>query len=185
MKLRRSTIRVADLEVELTRKRMKSITIRVYPPDGVVRVSAPRGVPDRDVHAAILARLAWIRHHQARLRALPPRLPAPPLTEEDRARLVALARPLMERWARVIGVVPRELRTRRMRTRWGSCNIEARRIWLNLELARHSEELVEYVLVHELVHLLERYHNARFYGLMDRFLPDWRDRRAELNRMAP
>ena len=67
-----------------------------------------------------------------------------------------------------------------MKTRWGSCNIGARRIWLNLELAKVTPGCLEYVLVHEMVHLLERYHNKRFHRLMDRFLPDWPDRKAQL-----
>jgi hypothetical protein len=70
-----------------------------------------------------------------------------------------------------------------MRTRWGSCNIRARRIWLSLELARKPVECLEYVLVHELVHLLERRHNQRFIAYMDQFLPTWRLARAELNRL--
>lgn len=67
-----------------------------------------------------------------------------------------------------------------MRTRWGSCNVNARRISLNLELARMPERCLEYVVVHELVHLLERRHNDRFWMLMDRFMPEWRLHRAEL-----
>jgi hypothetical protein len=67
-----------------------------------------------------------------------------------------------------------------MRSRWGTCNIRARRIWLNLELAKYPPECLEYVVVHEMVHLLERSHNARFKSLMDRFLPDWRARKRTL-----
>ena len=70
-----------------------------------------------------------------------------------------------------------------MRTRWGSCNIEARLIWLNLELAKKPPQYLEYILVHEMVHLLERHHNGRFRRLMDRFLPNWRLLREELNRL--
>lgn len=69
-----------------------------------------------------------------------------------------------------------------MKTRWGSCNIEARRVWLNLELAKKAPVCLEYVLVHEMVHLLERHHTERFRELMDRFMPDWRLRRDELNK---
>lgn len=61
-----------------------------------------------------------------------------------------------------------------MKTRWGSCNITQRRIWLNLELAKKPAECLEHVFVHEMVHLLERYHNDRFKKFMDQFLPDWR-----------
>lgn len=71
-----------------------------------------------------------------------------------------------------------------MKTRWGSCNTQAKRIWLSVELAKKSPKCLEYVLVHELVHLFERNHNARFKAYMDAFLPDWRDRRALLNQMS-
>ena len=69
-----------------------------------------------------------------------------------------------------------------MKTRWGSCNIQDRRVWLNLELAKKSPHCLEYVLVHEMVHLLERYHNDRFKRFMDQFMPQWRMYRDELNR---
>jgi predicted metal-dependent hydrolase len=68
-----------------------------------------------------------------------------------------------------------------MRTKWGSCNPVTARIWLNVELAKKHPNCLEYVLVHELVHLIERKHNDRFKELMDRFLPLWRSRRDELN----
>ncbi|RMH33086.1 MAG: M48 family peptidase [Nitrospirae bacterium] len=90
--------------------------------------------------------------------------------------------PLLEKWQPVIGVNVNEVRIRKMKTLWGSCNIEARRIWLNLELMKKSPRCLEYILVHEMVHLLERCHNERFHALMDRFLPDWPLRRDELNR---
>jgi len=64
-----------------------------------------------------------------------------------------------------------------MKTRWGSCNIQAKRIWLNLELAKKPPECLEYVLVHELVHLLERRHNERFMTFMSRFMPSWQSGR--------
>lgn len=96
---------------------------------------------------------------------------------EAKARLPAL----IARWEPIMGVQVKESRVRRMKTLWGSCNPPARRIWLNLDLIRYPDTCFEYVLVHEMVHLLERGHNARFYGFMDRFLPDWRARRARLN----
>jgi predicted metal-dependent hydrolase len=68
-----------------------------------------------------------------------------------------------------------------MKTKWGSCSIAARRIWLNLELAKKPVECLEYVVVHELVHLRERHHNERFIALMDKHLPQWRLHRDVLN----
>lgn len=82
-----------------------------------------------------------------------------------------------------IGVATTDWRIKRMKTRWGSCNIQAKRIWLNLELAKKASECLEYVLVHELVHLLEHHHNQRFKCYMDTFLPDWRERCDLLNRL--
>ena len=70
----------------------------------------------------------------------------------------------------------------RMKTKWGSCNAEAGRIWLNLELAKKPKRCLEYVLVHEMVHLYERLHNQRFKNYMDKFLPDWRECKVMLNK---
>lgn len=88
---------------------------------------------------------------------------------------------LVQYWEGVVGVQVAEWRIKRMKTRWGSCNSEARRIWLNLELAKKPLRCLEYILVHEIVHILERNHTERFQTLMDRALPDWRLRRDELN----
>jgi predicted metal-dependent hydrolase len=84
-------------------------------------------------------------------------------------------------WHPRVGVDVREWRIKRMKTKWGSCNAAAHRIWLNLELAKKPPECLEYILVHELVHLLERTHNERFRSHMDRLMPDWRERRDLLN----
>ena len=81
---------------------------------------------------------------------------------------------LLERWQPIIGHEVSSWGIKRMKTKWGSCNIEQRRIWLNLELAKKPVECLEYVLVHELVHLLERHHNEHFKLFMDKFLPNWR-----------
>lgn len=89
---------------------------------------------------------------------------------------------LINQWQAVIGVEIADWRIKQMKTKWGSCNIEAKRIWLNLELAKKPISCLEYVVVHELIHLLERHHNARFIHLMDTFLPNWRLTRDELNR---
>jgi len=71
-----------------------------------------------------------------------------------------------------------------MKTKWGTCNIEAKRIWLNLELAKKSNQCLEYIVVHEMVHLLERQHNDHFIELMNKFMPQWRLHREELNSSA-
>ena len=89
---------------------------------------------------------------------------------------------LVDKWEEKIGVRANEIRIRKMKTRWGTCNSRARRIWLNLELMKKPTSCLEYIIVHELVHLIERKHNNRFHGLMDKYMPQWRTYRDELNR---
>ena len=91
---------------------------------------------------------------------------------------------LIAQWEPEIGVTVAQWGIKRMKTRWGTCNVDARRIWLNLELAKKPASCLEYILVHEMVHLLERHHNERFRELMDRLMPLWREYREELNRCA-
>ena len=90
--------------------------------------------------------------------------------------------PLIEKWERLLGVKVDQIIVRRMKTRWGSCTTRKRSIRLNTELAKKPRECLEYVIVHELVHLLEPSHNATFISLMDRSMPQWRHIRNELNR---
>ena len=89
---------------------------------------------------------------------------------------------LVAKWEPKVGEAVAELRIKKMKTRWGSCNTEARRIWLNLELVKKPVSCLEYILVHEMVHLLERHHTDRFRELMDQLVPSWRLNRDELNR---
>ena len=89
---------------------------------------------------------------------------------------------LISKWEKVIGVKVGDWQVKQMKTKWGTCSFEARRIWLNLELVKKPVQCLEYIIVHEMVHLLERHHNDRFTELMDGFMPQWRTLRAELNR---
>ncbi len=91
--------------------------------------------------------------------------------------------PLIDAWEARLGVTVTRLYVRYMKTRWGTCNTRAGSIRLNSELARKPRECLEYIVVHEMVHLLEPSHNQRFQELMDRFLPAWRNLRRELNRL--
>ena len=113
---------------------------------------------DRDKREAVLYR--WYR---SQLRT---RLPA-----------------LFAKWEQKVGMQVAEFRIRKMKTCWGTCNRDARRIWLNLELVKKPVSCLEYIVVHEMVHLIERRHNDRFRDLMDRLMPQWRLHRDELNRV--
>ena len=98
-----------------------------------------------------------------------------------RQQLKELIPPLIAKWEAIIGVQVAEWGVKQMKTRWGSCNIQARRIWLNLALIKKPVHCLEYVIVHELVHLLERHHNDKFKAYMSMYLPQWRLYREELN----
>ena len=130
---------------------------RVWLPNNTKIALSVRPGSDRDTREAVVHR--WYRQH------LQTQLP-----------------PLLEKWEPKIGVSVNDVRIRKMKTLWGSCNVEAKRIWLNLELAKKPESCLVYILVHEMVHLLERQHNDRFHALMDRFLPQWQTSRDQLNR---
>lgn len=98
-----------------------------------------------------------------------------------RTELKAAVPPLLEKWQPIVGEQASKVVVRRMKTKWGTCQSESRAIWLNPELAKKNPRCLEYIVVHELAHLVERSHNDRFVSMMDRFLPDWRARRDELN----
>jgi predicted metal-dependent hydrolase len=88
---------------------------------------------------------------------------------------------ILKEWEPVIGRPVSRWSIRRMKTKWGSCNRETGHLWFNLELAKKHPRCLEYLVVHEMTHLIERGHGRRFTELMDRFMPDWRSRRDELN----
>ena len=98
-----------------------------------------------------------------------------------RRELRAEAAPLIEKWAQRLNLAVPEFRIKRMKTKWGSCSIKSGRVWLNLELIKKPPACLEYIVVHELVHLLERHHDNAFIAQMDRLLPGWRSTRHQLN----
>lgn len=99
-----------------------------------------------------------------------------------REKMRTVVQGLIARWEPRVGVRVADWGIRKMKTRWGTCNADARRVWLNLELIKKPPACMEYIIVHEMVHLLERHHNERFLKHMDRLVPRWRVLRAELNR---
>lgn len=104
------------------------------------------------------------------------------LNDWYRAELKRVIPGLIEKWSPVVGVEVTDWGVKKMKTRWGSCNPRVRRIWLNLELAKKRPECLEYIVVHEMVHIIERLHDEGFKDLMDTFMPQWRTFRDELNR---
>ena len=105
------------------------------------------------------------------------------LREWYREQLKKQIPPLLDKWQNKIGVEVSDWGVKQMKTKWGSCNIEAKRIWLNLELAKNPKQCLEYIIVHELMHLIEKHHNEHFKSLMDKHMPQWRSHKVELNRL--
>jgi predicted metal-dependent hydrolase len=217
-------IEIADISIEVTKKRIKNMHLRIYPPDGTVKVSAPLHYKEHIIREFITEKYPWIEAQRKRIqeRGLEINsllktgslisfkgnryiliihehygpthikchegfiycyLPPTPtqiqinnvLDSWYKREMSELLPDLIKRWEPIIGVHISQWGIRKMKTRWGSCNIRARRIWLNLNLIKKPLACLEYVLVHELVHLHEARHNHRFYQLMDQFLPQWRE----------
>ena len=217
------------VNIEFVRKRIKNIYVRVLPPLGQVRISAPLRMNESSIREFVLSKLTWIRRHQKRMRANTPQAPqgfadgeefalwgkpkrvrffpvggrrriflrgefidvhacVSDSSEIRRQLFEKLLRRELEReiqrllplWCPVIGVSMPTFSIRRMRTRWGSCSPTTLRVRFALHLAEKPVRFLEYIVVHELVHLLECSHNGRFTAYMDKFLPDWRYVRGEL-----
>jgi len=100
-----------------------------------------------------------------------------------REQLKELVPSIIQKWEKIMGVSPNEFAIKRMKTKWGTCNREAKRIWLNLELAKKPYPCIEYIVVHEMAHLLERNHNSNFVAIMDNYLPEWKQLKMELNKL--
>jgi predicted metal-dependent hydrolase len=105
------------------------------------------------------------------------------MKEWYRDELKSLIPDIVEKWEPILGVKVKFWGVKQMRTMWGTCNPDSARIWLNLELAKKPIHCLEYIVVHEMVHLLERHHNERFRELMDINMPKWRVYREELNKL--
>ncbi len=223
---------IDNIVVDVIRKDIKHLYFAVYPPNGKVRVSAPRRMDDEAIRLAVISKLPWIKRHQAKFEGQERQPPLEYISGEshfyqgqcyvlnviyhngpsnvvirDNATLDLIVRtgsdvskreraliawyrqqlkeaipPLIAKWETIIGEEVAEWGVKRMKTRWGSCNIKARRIWLNLELIKKPGCCLEYIIVHEMVHLLERLHNDRFVTYMDEFMPRWRRCQDELNK---
>lgn len=227
------SISILDVDVEIYRKDIKNIHLRVYPPEGFVRATVPFEM-DRDaIRLFLVKKLSWIRKQQQEFRKverqpsrdflkreshyflgqrylldviegmdkqqvilkniktleLHIRPDASPIKAQEimdafyREELKSIVSGLIEKWKPILKVNVSEWQVKKMRTRWGTCNPEKNRILINLEMAKKPPRCIEYIVIHEMVHLLERTHNDYFIELMDSFLPNWSALRHELNSM--
>ncbi len=173
---------IGDLKIKVVRKKIKNLHLRVHPPAGAVSITAPVLMKQEVIEAFALARLSWIKKQQRKIQKYeyepePPRLDPKVL----RARLERSVPDMVEHWENALGVKAKRVSFRAMNTRWGSCTPDDGTIRLSLSLGYKEYELIDYVVLHELIHLLEPSHNARFVGFMDLHMPDWRIRKMRLN----
>ena len=177
-------IYIDGLEVELTRKRIKRMNMRIKEPDGRIVISAPYLVPEGEVIRFVRSRRDWIEKNVDRVRARSFAHPAPVDKAEKEARRAYLKRRIEARLPvieEVTGLRCSGWTVRDMHTRWGSCNTNTHHINLSLMLADRSDAELDYVILHELVHTVVPNHGPDFYALMDRFMPGWKKIRKALN----
>ncbi len=224
------SLMVSGISIEVSRKRIKNLYVRVNRNTGLVRVSCPYMISDYALEQFILSRLKWIERQIAKANSRKQKTELNYVSGEkiffegreyslvinevkakenvekiDNTIIMSIKdtstilkrQELLEAWYRSqlkdripeiiekyetkMGVRVKEFRIKKMKTRWGTCNIKVGRIWLSLELAKKSLGCLEMVVVHEMVHLLERLHNRRFYNFMDKFMPNWKIYNDELN----
>ena len=226
-------MKVGDLIVDVVRKDIKNVYIKIYPPYGEIRIISPHQLDDASIKKFVIAKKNWIKKKQHKYKSQPVILPKEyksgetyyykgdrfllnviyhsltpkvvirnnyldlyvrygSITEQREQVLVSWYRQqlkaelpnLIAKWEKVIGVKTNDWGVKKMKTRWGTCNTRAKRIWLNLELIKKPHHCLEYVVVHELVHLLERNHGDRFKAYMTQFMPNWKIYQQELNYSA-
>jgi hypothetical protein len=161
--------------------------------NGDVHVSAPIGMPKKEIEAFINQHKEWIvearkktAERQKQRTDFFNQLPLATKAQKAEAteKVRALIEPLMKHYSEVIGVTPSSIRYKPMISRWGMCNVKERSICYSTYLLLLPDWCVEHVVVHELCHLLEPSHNARFHALMDKYYPRWREARKETYRSA-
>lgn len=223
--------RICGIDLEIEKKDIKNLHLYILPPDGRVKITAPRRMSEAVIERFVLDKLDWITKKRAQVMSRRENAAAgyrtgdtvyvwgTPYTltvergarntliieesgtavlmlredadEEKRADIVKewyrrelkdAAPPLIKKWADITGLRPSSWQTKDMRTRWGTCNTRTGKIWLNVRLAQHPPECLEYVILHELAHLRVPNHGAEFYAILDSFMPDWKRRKKLLNK---
>ena len=173
------------MAIQVTYRRTSRLSMRIVK-NGDVHVSAPIGMPREKVLTFIEEHREWIEQarkktveQQKQRAAFYNELPLATRAQKDEAlkRLKALVEPMVERHAKTIGVQPSCVYFKPTISRWGQCNIRTRSICISTYVLLLPEWCAEHVVVHELCHLLEPSHNARFHALMDKYFPRWREAR--------
>ena len=171
---------MGTIKIEIQRRKIKNMNIYIKPPKGDVLVTVPMRISDEEVFRFLKKKEQWILKNHEKMKNQKT-FQQKEISIEQRKWLENKIIEYAMKWEPVMGVHCTGFMIQNMKTRWGSCSIHSKKIRINLQLAAKPEECIEYVLVHELCHLLEPSHNERFYYFMDLYLPDWENRKKKLN----
>lgn len=225
------TIRISNIDVDVSFKDIKNVHLSVHPPDGRVTVSAPQHVDLDIVKIYTATKLSWIKKERNKIlkqdrqpdknfvareshylfgkrylleittRALPRiilhhsiielQVPGHYDAEKKQALLYRFYRnelrsrlnKLVAEYATKMGLRTPKFGIRKMKTKWGSCATERKHLWFNIELAKKPDQCIEYIIVHEMAHLLERNHNKNFAAIINRYFPNWEVQKKLLNEL--
>jgi len=170
-------MKVGEFEIAVERKNIKHLILRVKP-DGTISVSVPLRVSEAEIKRFVAGREEWIRKSRLKMVSLAPAVAMPQWTPQEALgrfrQLKSLLVPLLGRWSEAMGVEYRGFRIKAMKSKWGSCNVRTHVLTFNLYLMKWPEECIEYVVVHEMAHLLVPNHSAAFYAVLDRYFPQWK-----------
>lgn len=168
------------IPVRVEYRRIKNINLYIKSPAEEVLVTAPQGTPAGRIRKFVDSKEKWIRRHYEQMSGQEEKKEIGPPTKKQIEKMKKSVFEYAKKWEPIMGVHASGWSLRWMKTRWGSCTPRTKKIRLNTKLIFCSEECLEYVLVHELCHLIEPSHNQRFQNYMTKFLPDWKTRRKQL-----
>jgi len=224
-------VKVGNISIEVFRKPIKNIHLRVYPPDGSIQISAPERMELDSIRLFAITKLDWIKKKQLELKNFSRQSERKYVSGENhyfkgnryrlkviyqhtdphielqgnqfinlyvrreatverraeilkdwyRENLSQMLNNLVSKWEKILNVTVEHWKIKQMKTLWGSCNSKRKSILFNLELAKKPLYCVEYIVAHELSHLIERRHNERFTALLDAHLPNWKIIKEQLN----
>ena len=224
-------VKIGNVSIEVFRKPIKNIHLRVYPPDGSIQISAPEKMELDSIRLFAITKLEWIKKKQQELKNFSRQSERQYVSGENhyfkgnryrlkviyqhtdphvelqgnqfinlyvrreasierraeilkdwyRDNLSEMLENLISKWEKILDVNVEHWEIKQMKTLWGSCNSKRKSILFNLELVKKPLHCVEYIVAHELAHLIERHHNERFTALLDVHLPNWKIIKEQLN----
>lgn len=179
MKEKKYQFSVDGIVITVVKKRMKNMYLRIKKEDGSVLISAPHQMSDERIFKFASERIDWIKKYQkkyadAKLSRKDQKNISGAELKRRKEMLKKEVEILVRKWEPIIGVTVSGITIRQMKTRWGSCNVKTHHININLALQKKPSECLEYVVVHEMTHILEAGHNEVFWGYMTQFYPEWK-----------